>query len=487
MKKLTKTTGIILYSALILLSFSCGKEVSVSPPETPVHTGYFFINSNPAGADIYLNGKNTGRHTPDSLSWMEGDNYQVTLKYPLYKDTTFTISIEENTRKDTFVDYYSNPAMYGNIVCETDPKNAQIYLDGINSGKRTPFTFEHLIPGSHTVKYQYPGCRDDSMRIIVESSKTKQAYLKLKDTTIWVTYNTNNSGIPNNIISALLIDQNDVKWIGTMGAGVVRFDGVTWQSFNSKNSLMPNDFITCMIFDEEGHLWAGTNNGLAEFNGNLWTVYNAGNSLLPDNYITSICMDRKGVKWIGTQRGLIRIDKTNWTLFNSGNSQLPYNNISQVATSFNGTVWVGVQSFGLLTFDGSVWKTYTKENTGLPGHSATALAVGQFPESVWAGFARTMPRGGDEGGLAVMDNGIWYNDYSNIPSRNIHSIAIMDNNKWVCTDAGLLKFSTPQQFQVLDMTNTQLPSNNINAVARDSRGFMWIGTSGSGLVKYKMR
>lgn len=487
MKKLKKTTGIIFLPVLIFLSFSCGKEVSVSPPDPPVHTGYFFINSNPAGADIYLNKKNTGRHTPDSLNWMEGNNYLVTLKYPLYKDTTFTISIDEKNRKEIFVDYYSNPAMYGKIACDTDPKNALIYLDGENSGKITPFTFENLIPGNHFIKYQYPGCRDDSMKIIVESSKTKSAFIKLTDTTIWVTYNKINSGIPNDNVSAVLVDANDVKWIGTLGSGVVSFDGLKWQSYNSKNSRLPGDFITCMIFDNNGHLWAGTNNGLAEFGGNTWNVYNTDNSMLPDNYINSICTDMNGVMWIGTQKGLIKINKTVWTLFNTQNSKLPFDNVQKVATEFNGTLWVGVQTYGLMTYSSNTWTSYTRENTGLPGHDVTALAVGQFMEGVWAGFASTLPRGTDPGGLAVREGGKWYTNYSTIPSTTIHSVTIKDNTKWVCTEGGILKFSTASQFQVLNKTNTQLPTNSINAVAQDSRGFLWIATAGSGLVKYKMK
>lgn len=488
MRKLNKTTGITFLLTLLLFSFACDKEVSVSPPDPPVTTGYIYIDSNPRGADIYLNSRNTGRHTPDSLKWLEGTDYTVTLKYPLYRDTVFTIRIDEKVRQEIFVDYTNNPLMYGKIQCESDPKNATIYMDGQNTGKVTPYILGHISPGSHQIAYSFPGCRDDSIKITVESDKTKWAYVKLKDTTVWVNYNTSNSGIPTNALTSILIDQNDVKWIGTFGNGIIKFDGRNWQSYNSGNSPLPNNFITAMAFDKNMHLWIGTNKGLAELNGDNWTIYNKTNSMLPEDYINAICVGRNNVIWVGTEKGLVQIDGTNWKLFNTGNSPLPNNSIQSLATELNGKLWMGVLAKGLATYDGQVWGTFTKESAGLPGRNTTALAVGQFSEGVWAGFVCTLPRGADEGGLAVRDNGTWINNYySKLPSRIIKSIMIKDNIKWVCTEAGLIKFFTPSRWDVLNTANTQLPTNNISAISQDSHSWMWIATETAGLVKYKAR
>lgn len=485
MKKLKIISGLICLLTFVLFSFSCDKEVSVSPPDPPVHTGAMFIDSNPQGAKIYLDGKNTGRTTPDSLIWMEGSDYSITLKYPLYKDTTFSLRVEEGARKDIFVDYYSNPLMYGSIFCETAPSKAEVILDGKNTGKFTPYMLSNLKPGPHKLNYLYPGCRADSMEVIVESSKTRYSYVALKDTTVWINYNTGNSGIPVDKLSKIIIGSNDVKWIGTLGEGVVRYDGITWKSFNSRNSSLPNDFITALAFDNGRNLWAGTKDGLAVFNGSSWTAYTTANSILPHNYITSICSDLNGTVWIGTMQGLIRVKGGIWTLFNNVNSKLPNNEIQALAVEPNGKLWLGVGLYGLMTFDGTNWNSFTKESNGLPGHDVTALAVGQLSEGVWAGFTSTLPRGTDQGGLAVMENNIWNNNYSTLPSRSINSITIMNNTRWVCTAWGLLKFYSASRWDVLNTGNTLLPSNNITALSQDSHGIVWITTSASGLVKYK--
>lgn len=485
MKKIRKYSAAVFFLTFILFSFSCDKEVSVSPPDPPVHTGYLFIDSNPRGAFIFLNGKNTGNRTPDSLCWLEGKYDSITLKYPLYKDTTFVIKIEEDVRKDIFIDYYSNPLMYGKIFCVTEPEKAAVYLDGQNTGKFTPTALENLIPGSHKVKYFYPGCREDSFEVVVESNTTKYITRKLTDTTIWVTYNKSTSGIPVENLSAILIDRNDVKWIGTLGEGVLRFDGTTFRSYNSANSSLPNNFITAMAFDG-ADLWAGTKEGLAVMRGGSWTAYKTDNSILPENYITSICIDKNGTKWIGTRKGLVRIEGTQWKLFDNLNSGLPNSEVQAVAADGGGKLWLGIGMFGLVSYDGTNWSMFTKENTALPGRDVTALAAGQLSEGVWAGFLRTLPRGSDEGGLAVMENNVWHNSYSTLPSRSIRSIKIKNNIRWVCTDWGLLKFSSASAWRVMNTGNTLLPSNNIAAVDQDSRGVVWIATAFSGLVKYKM-
>lgn len=487
MKKLKINSSIFLLFTLALFSLSCDKEISVSPPDPPVHTGFLFIDSNPHGAKIFIDGKNTGRITPDSLNWMEEADYSITLKYPLYKDTTFTLNIKEDKRKEIFVDYYSNPLMYGKIFCETLPLKAEIYLDGINTGKVTPFTLDNIIPGTHKLRYIYPGCRTDSAEVIVESSKTKYTYIKLNDTTSWVTYNTSNSGIPTDKLSRLIIGVNDVKWIGTLGEGVLRYDGTEWKSYNSRNSPLPNDFITALTFENGTNLWVGTKDGLAVFNGNSWTVYTTGNSILPDNFITAVYSDKSGTVWIGTRQGLVQVKGGSWTLFNKNNSKLFNNEIQALAVEPNGKLWLGVGLYGLMTFDGTNWNSYTKESTGLPGHDVTALAVGDASEGVWAGFSSTLPRGSDEGGLAVMENNLWHNNYSTLPSRSINSITIMNNIRWVCTAWGLLKFYSATRWDVMNSGNTLLPSNNITSLSQDSHGIVWIATAASGLVKYKMK
>jgi len=58
----------VVIGFLIFQLVSCEQEVSVTPPTTPEPIGYIYIESDPPGAKIYENGKNSGKYTPNSLS-----------------------------------------------------------------------------------------------------------------------------------------------------------------------------------------------------------------------------------------------------------------------------------------------------------------------------------------------------------------------------------------------------------------------------------
>ena len=58
----------MLIGHLIFQFVSCEQEVSVTSPITPAPIGYTYNASDPSGAKIYENGKNSGKYTPDSLN-----------------------------------------------------------------------------------------------------------------------------------------------------------------------------------------------------------------------------------------------------------------------------------------------------------------------------------------------------------------------------------------------------------------------------------
>ena len=70
--------SLAVFSLGIMLS-SCNQKVSVTPPDTPPPDGYTFVNSYPEGFQIYLNGQERRRSTPDSLTWLKPGRYQITL------------------------------------------------------------------------------------------------------------------------------------------------------------------------------------------------------------------------------------------------------------------------------------------------------------------------------------------------------------------------------------------------------------------------
>lgn len=112
----------------------------------------------------------------------------------------------------------------------------------------------------------------------------------------------NQIGNPNYVLD-IAVDRNNVKWIGTWGAGLSRFDGQSWQTYIAGTGTIGGNFVHALEIDSEGNLWAGTDKGVTLFDGKTWTTYTTKDGLLNDN-VFSIAFDRNGNKWFGTWTGL---------------------------------------------------------------------------------------------------------------------------------------------------------------------------------------
>ncbi len=82
----------LLLSAVLIVA--CDEEGTTDPviPEK----GKIFLASVPAGAEIWLNGVNTSKITPDTLSNLNAIDQTVTLKLTGYSDSTFTVRVLAN-------------------------------------------------------------------------------------------------------------------------------------------------------------------------------------------------------------------------------------------------------------------------------------------------------------------------------------------------------------------------------------------------------
>jgi signal transduction histidine kinase/streptogramin lyase len=111
-----------------------------------------------------------------------------------------------------------------------------------------------------------------------------------------------NEGLPSNDTGPILQDRRGVIWIGTLGAGLARFDGKRFQAMTSKQGLASNT-IYSFAEDREGALWAGTNSGINRLrNGKVDASYSTAQGL-PSPSILSLFIDRGGTLWAGTEKG----------------------------------------------------------------------------------------------------------------------------------------------------------------------------------------
>ena len=75
------------------------------------------------------------------------------------------------------------------------------------------------------------------------------------------------NSLSDNYIECLVIDSENIFWIGTFGSGLDRFDPSTKKFTHFRHndqdiSSLSNDTITALLVDRSGDLWIGTHGGL---------------------------------------------------------------------------------------------------------------------------------------------------------------------------------------------------------------------------------
>jgi ligand-binding sensor domain-containing protein len=464
--------------SIITIYNGCDKEVSRSPVEPDPPEGFIYINSIPERFTIFLNGRNTGRLTPDSISYIAAGEYQITLKKKYFKDTTTIVNLAENEKLQVSIDIISNPSMYGNLSLQTSPAGAEIIINDSTTGKITPATFLNLFPGEYRVRFKLFEHRDEEIITVVQSSKTNTYSKALRDTSVWVDYQVINSEIQSNLLYPILIDKNNIKWIGSYDAGLIKYDEINFVNYNISNSQIPGNKVNCLNVDDQNRIWVGTDKGIGIFDGNSWTIYNSSNSGLTNEHINKIRF-YNNIVWISTISNLVKFDGINWSVYqqSAGKDWINDFYIESENKLYLGTKLDGIFLFENQTFSWVRWWDYVYCTM-----TVTSIEQTQNNE-VWFGFA---PDTIGRSGISVWDGSTFTNIHFASLQNVVNHIFIDDLNiKWIGTSDGLLKYDNQGITTFFNTLNSLISSNNVSASAVDSNGDVWITTSGGGLNKYK--
>jgi len=470
----------ILYAVLILMIITgCDKEVSRSPVEPEPSEGFVYISSIPSGSTIFLNGRNTGRITPDSLSYLEPGSYEITLKRKYYKDTSLTINLLQDEKKQILIDYLSNSSMYGKLFVNSNPQGASIILNDSVINHVTPYTISNLLPDLYNVKFKLYNHRDGELTAIVQSSQTRDYSIVLRDTSVWVDYQTSNSGIQTNLLSTISVDQNNIKWIGTQDKGLIRFDEISFTNYDNTNSSIPANSINCISVDNQNKVWVGTDLGIGVFDGSNWIIYNENNSGLTSEIINAIHFDNTGSVFIGTTDGLFKFNGINWLHYND---PLSRDWIEDFYMESENKIWLATKGFGIVVFENGIFTGMSKTLYNYPTYSLSSVAPDQ-QGNIW--FCFLIDSSG-RAGVSYWNGSSFTNYYLGAYQNSFRHIFIDgENNKWVSTAEGLLLFH-PQNSQTLfNKQNSLISADLITSSVKDLNGNIWIATQNAGLNKYK--
>jgi len=260
---------------------------------------------------------------------------------------------------------------------------------------------------------------------------------------------------------------------------------------------------------------------LAQYRFDSWTADQG----LPQNIIRAIHQTADGYLWLATLDGLVRFDGVRFTVFNKGNSPgINGNRFISLYEDREGDLWFGTENSGVTRYRRGSFTTYTTEHgllhnfvRGVTGDEAGHLwvlsadwimqwqeASGRFidvtPEQLKIGYHNNFwdERGGfwgvDQAGLHRLVNGRWitYTRQDGLPSLNINGLAEDPNGTvWVGTFDGLLARIIDGKVANVFRASEALPDPRTGVIPdpemriayRDRRGETWTMGVGQGLIR----
>lgn len=312
-------------------------------------------------------------------------------------------------------------------------------------------------------------------------------------------------------IRDLLQDNNGHLWVATDGGGLFRIPGrnknisVTSAMSSILNITtrhgLPDDFIHSLLHDNEGNLWLGTyTTGLVRLKPSRITTLTTRNGL-PENKIQTVLSEENGQLWVGAGRsGLALIEQennsfklirtiTNKDGLSNNNVQTLYREKDEHA---NRVLWVGTASgLNRITMPGkptnkiviAIFNNF--EGKTREKRHITAI-FRDHSGQLWVGTARGLFRW-DDPSRAFVSCVIGGHPFTH------HVRVITGSNQggvFIGARGGLFKVRDPSApspvFIGITGPGTDPDSYyDVTAVLEDSRGDLWVGTNGSGLIRLK--
>ena len=173
----------------------------------------------------------------------------------------------------------------------------------------------------------------------------------------WSHWNMQNNNLQTNNINDIQVGFQNQKYVGTTNGGIIYFDSLNYfTEYTIMNSGLPDNSIIDIELDQYGQPWfispaAGLIQDTDE--GGPWVIYNNTNSGIPSNSLN--CIEMNGDELIiGSQlSGLIIKNDDSWSYINSANSDLPDDHILSLKKDLNDNIWAGTYDGGLckISFD----------------------------------------------------------------------------------------------------------------------------------------
>ena len=296
----------------------------------------------------------------------------------------------------------------------------------------------------------------------------------------WTTYTNKND------VQEVILKDNRLWCATTGGLVVLDTQNDTITQLTNVDGLGGN-YLTSVALDSSGNLWLGAENGTLtkyDLKENRWDIYY--NFVSHKISIKEIVADEEKL-WVGSDVGVSifypdkplhgEITETYSLLGEHLNEGADVNSIHLVGDK----IWVGTEKgvafapkdYRMVNLmDYNNWTSFVKE--GSPGLADDSV------------FTITDVEGeiliGTKKGVLKFDSDDSSWDSFGLENRKVKDLKYVNDTLIACTNGGIY---IHEEGGWRELSNTSLLTTNLNSVAVDDSGSLWVGTAGEGISCYK--
>ena len=276
-------------------------------------------------------------------------------------------------------------------------------------------------------------------------------------------------------ITTISQDRSGVLWIGTMDSGLTRLEKGVFTTFTTRDGLSANR-VRALHQDRKGNLLIATSAGLTiQSPDGRFTPYQ-GRTDLSDKYMISLHKRKNGELWIGCFDGLYCLKDDHLTYYGAANG-LPNPRIKCLLEDRDRNLWAGTEGGGLIRIKGGKIETFSSAD-GLTNDFIYSLYEDR-EGSLWIGTLK--------GSLhRLRDTPVTTYTAKEGLSNDIISgiVEDRDGNLWIGTRRGGVNRLKNGKLNLKLTTREGLLSNTVYFLMEDSAGNLWIGTN-AGINRFK--
>ena len=246
------------------------------------------------------------------------------------------------------------------------------------------------------------------------------------------------------------------------------------ESYDFSGDLRFNT-LSCVVQDKSGFLWIGYDNGLARFDGHAIESYDLQINTLSLKDVNCLRFKTENILLIGTNRGLFEYD-VRYNKLSVYDHDLLRNDITDIVCTDDGMVVIA-SGHGVYVYkNNNLWR-HLDESSGLANNNVYSVCLDR-DKDLWIGT---------DAGLSIVSLKNETAPCREFSDKDRYSKVFVDQNDniWLCCNENVLVGN--RQTVEVNRALVKVADNSEGVTALCRRGEVWIGTRGSGLLRFSTR